>query len=314
MRAMAIEKFGGPEELKLMDLPPPPVGPGEILLKVKAAGINPVDWKIRQGLLQGRLPYEFPIILGWDAAGLVETMGAGVTDYQKGDEVMAYCRRDKVHWGTYADFVVLTPENLARKPKNLTFAEAAVLPLSALTAFQSLFESLQIRKGETLLVPAGAGGVGGYAIQMARHHGCRVLSTASPKNHEAVRALGAEAVYDYHNPDYLQKIRSDYPEGIQAAFDTVGGETQKDLAQVLASGGRLTSVLALAEELKKNDRIRVDYVFVRPDPKQLEQICQWAEAGIVTPRIVATYPLESAGDGLKVSEAGHCSGKVAIII
>lgn len=314
MKAIGIHKFGGREVLENLNLPTPQPGPGEILVNIKAAGVNPVDYKIRKGLLKDRMPYEFPIVMGWDAAGVVEAVGADVNQYKKGDEVFAYCRKEKIHDGTYADYIALEPRHLARKPKSLSFEEAAAIPLAGLTAYQSLYEGIQLKAKETILIHAGAGGVGGYAIQLAKNTGAHVITTASSKNEGYVRELGAEEVIDYNKEDFVQTIRKKYPNGIDAVFDTVGGEVQKKSAEVLKKGGRLTSILALDEDFFKERGIEPHYVFVRPDADHLNKLKEFAEHGILKVHLAATLPLNEAARAHDMIEPGHTRGKIVLTV
>src|SRR4029453_13528418 len=305
MKAVAIRRFGGRKTMELMELPKPTLKPNEILIRLKAAGVNPADWKIREGLFQGRMPHEFPIILGWDGAGIVEAVGNSGIPFKEGDEVFAYARKEILHDGCYAQFIVLEERHLAPKPKNLSFEEAAVIPLSGLTATQALFESLKIKAGETILIHAGAGGVGGYAIPMAKNAGARVISTASAPKHGYWRSLGADEVIDYTQVDFVEAVRDKYPEGIDAVFDTVGGEVQRKSADVLKKGGRLTSILALDEVYLRKKEVIPGYVFVRPDGKQLNHLKELAEAGQLKVHLAARLPLAEAARAHEMLEGGH---------
>jgi NADPH:quinone reductase-like Zn-dependent oxidoreductase len=207
MKAIAIKEFGGLDKLQLMDLPVPEIRPGEILVKVRAAGVNPVDWKIREGYLKDLFSHQFPVILGWDAAGVVEGVGNGVRRFKSGDEIFAYCRKPVVHGGAYGEYILLEEEHAAIKPKNISFEEAASIPLAALTAYQSLFVAAKIQAGETILIHAAAGGVGGFGVQLAKDHGAVVWATASGPNKEYVQYLGASKVVDYTQEDFGKAIR-----------------------------------------------------------------------------------------------------------
>ena len=208
MKAIAINEFGGRDKLQFMDLPMPEIKPGEILVKVKTAGVNPVDWKIREGYIKDLFPYEFPIILGWDAAGIVEQAGPEVTLFKEGDEIFAYCRKPMVQGGAYAEYIVLEEEHAAIKPKNTSFEEAASIPLAALTAYQSLFDAAKLQSGETVLIHAAAGGVGGFGVQLARDRGATVWGTASGHSSEYVQDLGGDRVVDYSQVDFRETVRS----------------------------------------------------------------------------------------------------------
>ncbi|MFD5624170.1 NADP-dependent oxidoreductase, partial [Streptomyces yangpuensis] len=191
MRAMAYETYGGTEVLSETRLPLPKLGPGEVLVRVKCAAVNPVDWKIMAGGLDPLMDVVYPVVPGWDVAGTVEKVGIDVPEYAEGDEVMAYARKDYVHGGTFAEFVTVPVRALAHKPASLTWAEAAGLPLAGLTAYQ-LLTRLGTGKDDTVLIHGAAGGVGSFGVQIARSLGARVIGTASPRNHDRVRELGAE--------------------------------------------------------------------------------------------------------------------------
>src|SRR3954467_327526 len=205
MRAIGVREWGGREALELLELPTPPVAPDGVLVRVRAAGGKPVDTKIRQGALAGAFPHHFPVVLGWDAAGVVEAVGPAVTWFKPGDSVYGYCRRHELEYGTYAEYVTVPEGYLAHMPRELSFEEAAALPLAGLTAHQSL-EILGLRGGETLVLTGGAGGVGHLAIQLAVARGARVIATSSPANFDFLRSLGADPV-DYHEPDVGARVR-----------------------------------------------------------------------------------------------------------
>ncbi|MFO1518399.1 MAG: NADP-dependent oxidoreductase [bacterium] len=312
MKAIGIRRFGGLEVLEKMEILQPKIASHEILVRIHAAGVNPVDVKIRKGLLQGRMPHEFPVVLGWDAAGVVEAVGEAVKDYKRGDEVFAYCRKEKIHDGAYGEFIALEPRHLARKPKNISFEEAAAVPLAGLTAYQSLFESLQLKSGETVLIHAGAGGVGGYALQLAKEAGAHVITTAGSSNHEYVKSLGADEVVDYRQTDFVKAVKNTHPEGIDAVFDTVGGDVQKKSAEVLKPGGRLTSILAIDEAYFRERGIAPGYVFVRPDSAQLNELKERIEKGRLKVKVTETFPLEAAAKAHEKIETGHGRGKIVL--
>jgi len=251
MKAVAITEFGGREKLTIMDLPKPAVHKGEVLIRVKAAGINPVDIKIREGMLKNRMPNHFPIILGWDAAGIIEKTGEGVGSVSAGDEVFAYCRTETVHAGSYAEYIVLPEGNVAKKPIAMSFEEAASVPLSGLTAYQALFDSARLQMGETVLIHRAAGGVGGFAVQLASGIKARIIGTGREVNHHYILSLGADMVIDYSASDFMEIVRSKYADGIHVVFDTLGGETTLKSINVLTQGGRLVSVITgLTDTLK----------------------------------------------------------------
>jgi len=315
MKCIGIDSFGGREKLQLMELPVPEVGPDEILIRVKAAGVNPVDWKIRAGFLEGRLPHQFPIILGWDAAGVIEKVGANVTRLQVSDEVMTYARKPIIQWGTYAEYLVVPESNVAKKPAKLAFEEAAALPLAGLTAYQALFDALKLQKGKTILIHAGAGGVGSYAIQLAKDIGAHVITTASKKNYDYVKTLGADQAIDYNEADFRAVIKETYPDGIDTVFDLIGGDIQEQSFEVLKDRGRFVSILAIPNEEKfKQQGYAIHYVFVAPNASQLEQLAQMVDTEKLKVFVTATFPLAEAARAHEQIESGHTCGKIVLIL
>jgi NADPH:quinone reductase-like Zn-dependent oxidoreductase len=314
MRAMAITEFGGADRLQPTDLPDPLVGPDSVLIRVRAAGINPVDYKIRQGNLAERIPHVFPVVPGWDAAGVVEQVGPAVTAFAPGDEVYAYCRKDFVRDGTYAELVSVRDEAVAPKPSRLSFEEAGGVPLAGLTALQLLRGGLGIRSGERVLIHAGAGGVGSFAVQIARHDGAHVIATASAANHDYLREIGADEVIDYTSEDFVDVLRERHPDGIDAVFDTIGGEVQQRSAEVLATGrGRLGSIIMPPDEDALRARgLRGHYVFVRPDASGLRVLGAMADSGALRVHLADVAPLEEAARAQETLEGGHVRGKIVL--
>jgi NADPH:quinone reductase-like Zn-dependent oxidoreductase len=308
MRAVAIREWGGRDRLEVMDVDPPPVAPDGVLVRVRAAGLNPVDWKVREGRLASLFPAHFPLILGWDAAGVVEQVGPAVTWFRPGDEVYGYCRRHHLQFGTYAEYTTVPEGFLAPKPPSLSFAEAAAIPLAGLTAHQGL-ESLGLRAGETLFLGGGAGGVGHFVVQLAHARGARVLASASAGNQDFVRQLGAEPV-DYVAGDVAGQVRALIADsGTDAAFDLFGDH---DLAfGVLRRGGRLLSIAAPPEP---REHFEVHYVFVRPSGYDLAEMNDLVADGRLRPHIEATYPLERATEAMERLESGHVRGKLVLTI
>jgi NADPH:quinone reductase-like Zn-dependent oxidoreductase len=315
MKAIAINEFGGKDTLQLMDLPLPKVNEGEILVKVKAAGVNPVDWKIREGYIKDLFPYAFPIILGWDAAGIVEQTGPGVTPFKQGDEIFAYCRKPIVQGGAYAEYIVLEEEHAAIKPKNISFEEAASVPLAALTAYQSVFDAAKINPGETILIHAAAGGVGGFGVQLAKDHGAVVWATASGGNKEYVQSLGASRVVDYTQEDFREAIRSQYPDGVDVVFDCVGGEVLQKSAEIVKEGGRLVTIVDDPTDLPRSD-IQKEFVFVAPNSAQLTELARMVEQGRLKTHLsqVFEFGVEEARKAHELSESMHTRGKMVIAV
>ena len=314
MRAMAITEFGGADRLQPTELDDPLLGPDSVLIRVRAAGINPVDYKMRQGNLAGRIPHVFPVIPGWDAAGVVEQVGPAVTDFAPGDEVYAYCRKDFVRDGTYAELVSVRDYAVARKPARLSFEEAGGVPLAGLTALQLLRHAMDLKAGERVLIHAGAGGVGSFAVQIAKYDDAHVIATASAANHHYLRELGADDVIDYTSEDFVAAVRERYPDGIDAVADLVGVDVQERSAEVLAPGrGRLGSTIAPPDAQALGDRgLRGHYVFVRPSASGLRALAAMADAGRLGVHLSDVIPLEEAARAQETLEGGHVRGKIVL--
>lgn len=306
MRAVAIHEFGGPERLKVTELEEPVVGPDVVLVRTRAAGVNPVDWKTREGRLTARYPCHFPLIPGWDVAGVVERVGAAVTEFSPGDEVMGYVRRDHVQWGTYAELVPAPVRTLAPKPAALSWAEAAVLPLAGLTAWQALTRCLAVGPGDVVLVHAAAGGVGTFAVQLARVLGAEVIGTASEANADHLRALGAEPLV--YGDGLADRVRALAPDGVTAVLDLVGGDALAASPAMLAPGGRLASVIDPARTAEVGGR----YWFVRPDAAELAHLGGLVDEGRLGVHLTATLALEEAAEAHRRLETGHMRGKLAL--
>jgi NADPH:quinone reductase len=315
MRAIAIEEFGGPEKLKAMDLPEPHAGPGEVVVRAVAAGVNPVDWKIREGWLKEHLPHAFPLVPGWEVAGTVDEIGEGTSRFRKGERVFAYARKPVVQWGTYAEFVALPETSVARMPSRLLFEEAAAVPLAALTAYQSLFGKPGVGPGKVVLIHAGGGGVGHFAVQLARNAGARVLATSGTAGQEFVLSLGAKHAIDYTREDWSEAVDRLSPDGVDFVFDTIGGETQKLSFDVLKPGGRLVSIVSPPDlSLAKKRGVGADYVFVEPSASQLETLGEMCDAGKLKPSVERILPLASAAEAQELSRAGHVRGKLVLAL
>ncbi|MFI6208618.1 NADP-dependent oxidoreductase [Streptomyces sp. NPDC051041] len=307
MKAISYARYGGPEVLEYGEVREPKVGPDTVLVKVRAAAVNPVDWKCREGYLDGVLDPVFPVVPGWDVSGVVVRPGVAVAEFGAGDEVIGYVREDFLSRGTFAEYVAAPLRALARKPRTLSFEEAAGLPLAGLTAYQVLVKVLQVKRGETVLVHAAAGGVGSIAVQLARHLGARVIGTASERNHDHVRGLGGEPVA--YGEGLAERVRGLAPEGMDAVFDTVGGDALTVSANLLAPEGRLVSV---------TDTDVVDYggryYFVRPDPEDLGRLSALADQGVLSVHVSETFPLERAADAHRLSQEGRTRGKIVVTV
>ena len=310
MRAIAIDAFGPAEVLRLRDVPDPKVGPDSVLIRVRAAGVNPVDVGIREGALDAAFPHRFPLIPGWDVAGTVEAIGPAVVDLEPGDEVYAYARKTEIAEGTYAELVSLPAGMVARKPRKLSFVQAAAIPLAGLTAYQALTEALGVVRHETLLVTAAAGGVGHLAVQIGRHLGADVVGTAGAANQDFVRGLGAEPV-DYGAGDVTAAVRALHPAGVDAVLDMVGGEGQAQARAALRPGGRIASIVD-TDPAKGAEGISGHYVFVRPSAKELYELASLADEDLLVPEIADVLPLEQAAEAHRRVADGHVRGKLVL--
>jgi NADPH:quinone reductase-like Zn-dependent oxidoreductase len=313
VKTIVIEAFGGVEQLKFKKLPTPFPANDEVQIKILYTAVNPVDWKIREGYLKERVPHQFPIVLGWDAAGIISAVGKDVQTFKEDDEVYAYCRKPLVQWGTYAEYICVDHAFVALKPKNLTFAQAASIPLAGLTAWQSLFDAGKLSRGETVLIHAGAGGVGGMAIQFAKTKGAKVFTTASAANHDYVKSLGADVVIDYGQEDFLTVIREQLPKGVDLACDFVGGDVTEKTARCVKRGGRMVSILdKLASELSQRYGIEAHYVFVQPNGQELREIAGLIEQGKVSSPEIMEMRLEDAAIAHEQIRTGHTKGKIVL--
>lgn len=315
MKAVAINEFGDKDTLQLMDLPEPRLTDNEVLIQIKAAGVNPVDWKVREGMLKGILPHKFPLILGWDAAGIICRKGKAVSRLSEGDEVFAYCRTPVVQNGTYAEFIALPEDYVALKPKSMTFEEAASVPLAALTAQQSLFDAGNLTSAQTVLIHAAAGGVGSFAVQLAKDCGARTIGTASEKRHEYLLSLGLDVHIDYTAGDFRESVRAACPDGIDLVFDCVGGDVLQKSIDIISPNGKLVSIAdAEGVEQLTQKGFNAKFVFVEPIRKELEDIAAKIDAGKLKTHIAAVFQLDEAAQALEMSKTGHTCGKIVLNI
>jgi NADPH:quinone reductase-like Zn-dependent oxidoreductase len=306
VRAAAYDRFGDESVLQLRDdHPEPPVGPDVVLVRSHAAGVNPVDLTIREGHLAGAFPHHFPIVPGWDLSGVVEAVGPAVVAFAPGDEVFGYVRRDDVQWGTAAELVPAPQRCLWHKPQSLSFAEAGALPLAGLTAYQALTEALDVSEGDRVLVHRAAGGVGFNAVQIAVALGAHVIGTASPRNHGFLKDAGAAEVLDYA----AGPISAQLSQPVDAVLDLVGGDTLADAPKQVRDVSRIASVVDPSV-----NEMGGRYVFVRPEPHDLEELGRMADAGQLRVPIAKAFPLEQIADAHRLVGEGHVRGKVVVTL
>src|SRR5438477_7823115 len=298
MKAIRIHNYGGPKVLKYEDAPRPEPQADEVLIRVHAAGVNPIDWKVREGHMKDCWTHKFPLILGWDLAGVVEKVGARVSQFKIGDEV--YSLPDPTRDGAYADYVVVREPELALKPKSLHHIRAAAVPLAALTAWQSLFDIAQLQPGQRVLIHGGSGGVGHFAVQFAKLKGAYVIATASTNNQQLLRKLGADETIDYT----IQKFEN-VAHKIDIVLDTIGGETQERSWLVLKQGGALISLVQPPSEQKAN-RFGVRGIMsnIQPNGAQLSAIAKLIDSATLRPMIDRILPLSEARRAHELSQNG----------
>jgi NADPH:quinone reductase-like Zn-dependent oxidoreductase len=301
MKAVLMDRTGGPEVLHLGDAPDPAAGPGEVVVDIHAATVNAADYKVRQAQY-GKLT--FPYILGRDFSGVVSAVGAGVTDLRAGDAVFGVTEQSRE--GAYAEKIAIKAAIVAKKPARLSHIDAAAMALTGLTALWALEDTAKLARGETVLIQGGAGGVAGYAIQLAKHLGARVVTTASAENHDYVRSLGADRVIDYRKEDVAKAVS-----GCDVVFDTVGGNVRDGCYAVLKPGGRLVWIAGAPEGYKPP---RTDVETLRPqvarDRPHLERIVALWEQGAVRPPEVKRYKLADAAAAHSLAEGRHFRGKL----
>ena len=313
MKALQFDDFKGIDSMEFRDIPIPEPKSDEVQIQVEYVSVNPVDWKLSEGVLKEALPHKLPVTVGWDVSGLICKVGSDVRNFRPGDPVFAYCRKEIVQEGTYAEFVTFAAKHVALKPKSLTFEQAASIPLCALTAWQAFFDVGKLQKGETLLIHAGAGGVGSFAIQMAKWIGSKIYTTASSSNHSYVKMLGADIAIDYKNENFVDVIHSHEPGGVDIVFDCVGGKTQNESFKILKKGGRLVSIVGKPDQ-KLADEYGVSglLAFVRPNGEQLRKIGQLFDEGTLEPPNITIIPFASAKEALRENRKGHTRGKIVV--
>jgi NADPH:quinone reductase-like Zn-dependent oxidoreductase len=304
MKAVYIDRHGPPEVLMYGDMPDPVAGQGQIVVDIHAASVNGVDWRVRTGEAYGQT--KFPYILGRDFSGVVSALGPGVVDLSVGKPVFAVC--DVGQEGAYAEKIAIKRAIVANKPDAMTHAEAAAMALTGLTALVAIEDTLKLRSGETILIQGGAGGVASFAIQLAKHIGARVITTASAANHAYLHGIGADEIIDYQAQDFTSAVS-----GCDAVFDTVGGEVAQRSFAVLKSGGRSAFIAsgAQAPPAPRGD-VRALRPQVGRDAAHLNRIVSLFNAGAIRPPEITVYPLSQAAAAHRVSQSRHFRGKLVL--
>ncbi|MDA2487946.1 NADP-dependent oxidoreductase [Bacillus cereus] len=331
MKAMIIDRYGK-VPMRMAEVPTPEINEYEVLAEIHAASINPIDFKIRDGKVKMLLKYEMPLILGNDFAGVITKVGSKVTRFKVGDEIYARPRKNKI--GTFAEYIAIHEDDIALKPKNLSFEEAASIPLVGLTSYQALHDIMQLQKGQKILIHAGSGGVGTFAIQLAKIMGATVTTTASEAGANLVTSLGADEIINYKTEKF-EDILKNY----DAVFDTIGGATLEKSFNIIKSGGNIVSVsgmpnarfgkefgsgffktllFSLASKkltaLEKKHNAQYSFLFMKPSGDQLRTIANYIEAGKIKPVIDRVFPFEDAQKAMEYSESGRAKGKIIVKI
>lgn len=304
MRAITYSRFGGPEVLELTEQPTPTVPPDSVLVRVRATSVNPVDYLVREGKLEGLMDAVFPVVPGWDVAGVVEAVGLDTPEFSVGDEVYGYVRTDVLHGGTAAELVSAPVRTIAPKPTTASWEEAAALPLAGLTAYQAL-RRLDVSEGDTVLIHNAAGGVGSFAVQIARELGARVLGTASPARHDYVRGLGAEPVA--YGEGLVEAVRALAPDGVDVVLDLAGGGVVQTTPEVGTADVRVASIAD-----PQVGEVSGFYPWVRPSTTDLTALAALVDAGAVRVEIQEVFDLEHTADAHRRVAEGHTQGKVVI--
>lgn len=308
MKAAQLTQYGKTNSIAINEVPQPDVAAGKVLVQVKAAGVNPFDWKVQLGYMKDFIPLQLPVTLGGDLSGVVVKVGAGVEGISEGDEVFGQASAVAGESGAFAEYAFTSPTSLAKKPTTVSFIEAGAAPLTGVSAVQALYDHMGLSSGQKILIHGGAGGIGTVAIQIAKHLGAHVITTVSTNDIEYVKGLGADEVIDYKNQKFEELITD-----VDAVFDTVGGETNKRSYQVLKQGGKLVSMVEQPDEQLKN-QFQIEYISqaTKVNPERLTKLAQLIDEKIVTVHIEKTFPLDQAGEALSYLRQTPPKGKVVL--
>ena len=310
MKAAFYDKFGDLNQIKVGELDKPEPTEGEVLIKVKAAGVNPVDAAVARGMLKDAIPAEFPVIPGWDVAGVIEDRGYSARRFSKGDKVYAYARRPKIKHGTFAEYISIPESYVAKCPDKLSMDEAGGVPLTGLTAYQSIFDAGKLKGGETIMILGASGGVGSIAIQLANWKGATVIGVAGSSNQDYMKDLGADYTIDYSKGDVGEAVDDIAPDGIDMIFHCSRGDSLAQSHNRLKEGGRLISITN--SDPKRRDDVHFQYVFVEPNATQLEHLSELADSDALKVPVSKTFKLDDAQQALQEIESLHTRGKTVI--
>jgi NADPH:quinone reductase-like Zn-dependent oxidoreductase len=308
MKAVRIHTYGNSDVLKIENITMPSISDDEILIKIHATSINPVDWKVREGHLQSMNIHTLPLTLGWDVSGVVEKTGGNVKQFKIGDEV--YTRPALERDGSYAEHIVVKAKEVAFKPKSITHVEAASLPLAGITAWEVLINTAQIKAGQKILIHAASGGVGTLAIQLAKNTGCHVIGTTSTANIDLVKSLGADEVIDYKNQEFNAIVKD-----VDVVFDTLGGDIQERSWNILKEGGILISIVSPPnQESAKKYKAKAGFVFIKPDAHVLAELAKLIDGNKIKPVVGSVFALDEIKKAHDLSQSGRAKGKIAITV
>jgi NADPH2:quinone reductase len=313
MKAVFFEEFGGPEVLQFGSLSPPDLVDGHLLIDIHYAGVNPIDWKARQGVYAEMFEYQFPIVAGFDYSGTVQAVGKGVSDFAVGDRVNGMNLVGAMHHGTYAEVTLVPAVAASHFPDDMTFESAAAIPTVALTARKSLIDFGALGPGQSVLIQAGAGGVGSIAIQLAKQRGASVLTTARAYDLDYVLDLGADYAIDYESQDFVEVARDHFPDGLDLVVDMIGGETLARGYQTLRKGGRMALLVGQPDRsLDQKFNVHSEFIFTVPNPKQLSELSAMLAQGTIKLPEIKKTPLTDAVSAQTESETGNVRGKLVL--
>lgn len=312
MKAAQITKYGGSEVVHINQSTPVPNDPsaGKVLVNIRAAGVNPADWKFRDGFFQQMMPLKFPSTLGWDFSGIIEKLGEGVSDYKQGDEVYGQASEITGGSGAFAEMALATADSIAPEPKALSHEQAAGLPTVGVSAWQALVETIGLTNGQKILIHGGAGGIGSIAIQMAKHRGAYVATTVRANDMQYVKELGADEIIDYQTQNF-DDLLHDY----DAVYDNVGGETYTRSFKILKKGGIIVSMLEQPnQQLMEQFGVKAIFQFTQVNRERLTKLAQWVDQNNIRVNVDRAFPLEEAGKALDYQKDVHPRGKVVVEI